>query len=249
VNTVEDETSISLIGRGDSALITSWDAESGRAGIYQVVLDPDQRPSPYASFINEVRDALTNALVSNVDVVVVDSANPDACAQMYRTDLQNGSSRMPLAQNGRYIVTTKAPGYVPHRQVIGVHQLDSTVELRVTTKLFNGRQPLASVYFERGSFAISPEQQEKLRAAMTSYDVHQIRFEVTGYADPLGTVPKNKTLSQQRADAVRHALSTLGVDEARIVASGMGIEKLSTQPVIADEERPESRRVDIYPAP
>lgn len=249
VNTVEDETSISLIGRGDSALITSWDAESGRAGIYQVVLDPDHRPSPYASFINEVRDARTNELITNVDVVVVDSANPETCAQVYRCDVQNGSSRMPLVQNGRYIVTTRAPGYVPHRQVIGVHQLDSTVELRVTTKLFNGRQPLTSIYFERGSYAISPEQHEKLRAAMTSYDVHQIRFEVTGYADPLGTVPKNKTLSQQRADAVRQALSTLGVDDARIVASGMGIEKRSTQPVIADEERPESRRVDIYPAP
>ena len=249
VNTVEDETSISLIGRGDSALITSWDAESGRAGIYQVVLDQDHRSAPYASFINEVRDALSNALVSNVSIVVVDSANPDACAHTYRTDLQNGSSRMPLAQNGRYIITTSAPGYVPHRQVIGVHQLDSTVELRVTTKLFNGRQPLTSVYFERGSFAISAEQQDKLRAAMSSHDVHQIRFEVTGYADPLGTVPKNKTLSQQRADAVRQVLASLGVDESRIVASGKGIEKLTAQPVVADEERPESRRVDIYPAP
>lgn len=249
INTVEDESSLSLIGRGDSALITSWDAETGRPGMYLAVLDPDVRPEPVTEFQLEVRDALTNEPVPNVEVIIVDSLKPNACTGRFRLDTSNNTALIALPQRGRYVITTTAPGYVPHRQVIGVHQLDTTAPLRITTQLFSGQRPLASVYFDRGASAITEEQMQRLRSTIAKYDLRQIRFEVMGYTDQLGTLPKNKTLSQQRADAVRAALLSIGIRDARIVASGKGIEKLAVSSVSDDEGRPESRRVDIYPAP
>lgn len=249
INTVEDESSLSLIGRGDSALITSWDAETGRPGMYFAVLDPDVKPEPVTEFRHEVRDALTNEPVPNVEIVVVDSLKPNVCPGRYRLDSANGTASIALPQRGRYVVTTTAPGYVPHRQVIGVHQLDTTAPLRITTQLFSGQRPLASVYFDRGASVITEEQMQRLRSTIAKYDLRQIRFEVMGYTDQLGTLPKNKTLSQQRADAVRTALLSIGINDARIIASGKGIEKLSVPTTNDDEGRPESRRVDIYPAP
>ncbi len=249
INTVEDESSISLVGRGDTALITSWDAESGRPGMYQVVVDPNVRAEPVVLFSTEVRDAMTNALLTNVRVEVVDSAAQRDCPRTYWADTVSGLVRFPLAQRGRYTVITTSSGYVPHRQVIGVQQLDSTSPLRITTKLFDGRKPLVSVFFERGSYTISPEQAERLRSAIAQYDLHQIRFEVMGFTDQLGTAPRNTTLSQQRADAVRELLGQIGIEPQKIVASGKGIEKVDIDISESDEGRPESRRVDIYPAP
>lgn len=249
VNSVEDESSISLIGRGDSALITSWDAETGRPGMYHVVLDPDVRPEPVVVFMTEVRDAMTNAVLTHYVVEVLDSTTADQCVRRYQADTANGLVRFPLPQRGRYTLTTTSPGYVPHRQVVGVQQLDSTSPLRITTTLFDGRRPLVSVYFDRGSYTISSDQAAQLRSTIQRYDLNQIRFEVMGFTDELGTVPRNKTLSQQRADAVRELLGHCGIEPQKIVASGKGIEKAESRASESDEGRPESRRVDIYPAP
>jgi peptidoglycan-associated lipoprotein len=50
-----------------------------------------------------------------------------------------------------------------------------------------------------------------------------VRFYVAGYADPRGSVLYNVALSQRRADAVKAALTKMGVPEDRIVvAAGWG---------------------------
>ncbi|NUP09872.1 MAG: OmpA family protein [Polyangiaceae bacterium] len=69
-------------------------------------------------------------------------------------------------------------------------------------------------------------------------------IEVQGHADDMGTADFNKTLSQQRAEAVRRWLTTRGIDPKRLVAKGYG----STVPVASnttDEGRQRNRRVQF----
>lgn len=70
------------------------------------------------------------------------------------------------------------------------------------------------------------------------------RIEVQGHADDTGTGDFNKSLSQQRADAVRRWLVGRGIDAKRLVARGYG----STVPVAentTDEGRQKNRRVQF----
>jgi OOP family OmpA-OmpF porin len=71
-----------------------------------------------------------------------------------------------------------------------------------------------------------------------------VKFEVDGHTDNTGNAPHNLTLSQQRADAVKTQLISMGVDASRLTSKGFG----DTKP-IADNTTPEgkanNRRVEF----
>jgi OOP family OmpA-OmpF porin len=63
-----------------------------------------------------------------------------------------------------------------------------------------------------------------------------IKFEVDGHTDNSGTAPHNLQLSQQRADAVKVQLVSMGIDASRLTAKGFG----DTKP-LSDNNSPESK--------
>jgi len=63
-----------------------------------------------------------------------------------------------------------------------------------------------------------------------------IGFEVQGHTDKVGNAPHNQSLSQQRAEAVRHQLISMGVEASRLSTKGLG----DTRP-LADNGTPEGR--------
>ena len=70
------------------------------------------------------------------------------------------------------------------------------------------------------------------------------KIRVEGHTDSLGDAETNLQLSEQRAQAVREALISLGVASERIVATGMG----EDFPIVSNEDeagRARNRRVDV----
>lgn len=63
-----------------------------------------------------------------------------------------------------------------------------------------------------------------------------IKFEIDGHTDNTGDAAHNLTLSQQRADAVKTQLVSMGIDASRLTTKGFG----DTKP-IADNGSPEGR--------
>lgn len=71
-----------------------------------------------------------------------------------------------------------------------------------------------------------------------------VKFEVDGHTDNSGNAPHNLQLSQQRADAVRTQLITLGVDASRLTTKGYG----DTKPISDNstlEGKANNRRVEF----
>ena len=93
--------------------------------------------------------------------------------------------------------------------------------------------PLAQrdIFFEFDSFAILPEYQGIVEAH-------------ANYLSEFGSREYNLALGQKRADAVRRALSTLGVDENQMESISFGEEKPRAQGT-DDAARSQNRRVDI----
>ena len=86
----------------------------------------------------------------------------------------------------------------------------------------NGR----TVYFEFDSFAIRPEYQSiiELNARNLKANKNQ-RANIEGHTDERGGREYNLALGQKRADAVRKALSLLGVADSQMEAVSFGKEK------------------------
>jgi OOP family OmpA-OmpF porin len=70
------------------------------------------------------------------------------------------------------------------------------------------------------------------------------RIHVEGFADSTGAPGSNETLSSNRADAVKNALVSRGIDESRIETSGMG-EAHPAAPNDSAQDRAENRRAEV----
>jgi outer membrane protein OmpA-like peptidoglycan-associated protein len=100
--------------------------------------------------------------------------------------------------------------------------------------------------FQTGSANIAPASEPQLQSVaeiLNAYPGVHIRIE--GHTDNTGDPATNKTLSEQRALAVKRALNGMGVSNDRLATLGYG----QDQPVAANDTeagKRENRRVDIY---
>lgn len=94
---------------------------------------------------------------------------------------------------------------------------------------------------------LKPEGEEQLQAyrEQARADLSRAdRVRITGHTDNTGAADYNTQLSQQRAEAVRDYLISIGVDASKMEASGAG----DTKPIADNtttEGRAKNRRVEI----
>lgn len=104
------------------------------------------------------------------------------------------------------------------------------------------------VYFDFDSFVVKPEFEtllQKNAAYIKADKARQVKLE--GHADLRGTREYNLALGQKRADAVKQALSLLGVAESQMEAISFGKEKPVTED-LSEEAQAQNRRVElVYP--
>lgn len=101
------------------------------------------------------------------------------------------------------------------------------------------------ILFDVDKSTIKPESMGTIN---TIYDILKkdpnLKFEIDGHTDNSGNSPHNLTLSQQRADAVKAQLVSMGIDASRLSTKGFG----DTKP-ISDNNSPEgkanNRRVEF----
>ena len=86
------------------------------------------------------------------------------------------------------------------------------------------------VYFDYDSFIIKPEFQSVIEAQARFIKADKARkIAIEGHTDERGGREYNLALGQKRADAVRSALSLLGVAEAQMESVSFGKEKPAVQ--------------------
>jgi outer membrane protein OmpA-like peptidoglycan-associated protein len=116
------------------------------------------------------------------------------------------------------------------------------------TPLFEGSKKslvLEGVNFETNSATLTPASHATLdRVAESLNDSPEVRVEIAGHTDSMGSAAHNTQLSAARADSVKRYLVSRGVDGSRLSAKGYG----ENQP-IADNAtaagRAKNRRVEL----
>jgi peptidoglycan-associated lipoprotein len=103
---------------------------------------------------------------------------------------------------------------------------------KTTLEELNAQKPLADVFFQYDSVAITDEGRASLQKNLTWLKRWtSTRIKVEGHADSRGTNEYNLALAERRADAVRDYLASLGLTADRITVVSMGEE----QPFCSDE--------------
>ncbi|HOP06233.1 MAG TPA: OmpA family protein [candidate division Zixibacteria bacterium] len=96
-----------------------------------------------------------------------------------------------------------------------------------------------------GSFEVDPHNRERLKElARLLVFVSDVKLEISGYTDNIGTATANKQLSEKRARRVRDYLVSLGVETDRIKVFGKGeVDFVASNQTAAG--RAQNRRVEI----
>jgi OmpA-OmpF porin, OOP family len=82
------------------------------------------------------------------------------------------------------------------------------------------------INFDLDKSSIKPESMGTLNMIVQILkDNPDIKFEIDGHTDNTGSASHNMTLSQQRADAVKSQLVTMGISSSRLTSKGFGDSK------------------------
>jgi OOP family OmpA-OmpF porin len=109
-----------------------------------------------------------------------------------------------------------------------------------------GSVALHNILFDTGKATIKPESADALKVVIDALAADTaLKVEIQGHTDNVGTAAANKTLSQQRADAVRdYLIKTGSIAPARLTAVGFGDTK-PVGPNTTEDGRAKNRRVEL----
>ncbi len=146
-------------------------------------------------------------------------------------------------------VIADAENYIPHERSIMI-EAGKTLEIEIPLVKKEFKIVLPQVYFETGKSEIKPESYPVLDDAVKTIQTvlsgnPDIKIEIQGHTDSIGSDSYNLTLSQDRATSVMNYLVTRhGIAINRLIAKGYG----ETQPIASNkslEGRSKNRRVEF----
>ncbi len=127
---------------------------------------------------------------------------------------------------------------------LGSLELQVAKSAQVCNESFKTSLQQSTIQFRTGSATISQASQPLLQQLSELAKQCPGSLIIEGHTDNVGGDDSNQVLSQQRADAVRNALTELGVDEKRLRAVGFG----ESKPIASNETptgRAKNRRIVI----
>lgn len=104
---------------------------------------------------------------------------------------------------------------------------------------------IENIYFETGRAALKPESFRSLNALIEFLNEYpNVRVEIGGHTDNVGSAAVNKKISEERAVSVAEYVIAQGIPAHRVVSKGYGFDKPKASNRTA-EGRAQNRRVDF----
>ncbi len=217
--------------------------------LYRFDLYEAARPSPVTYVKAVVSDAQTGASVrAKVEFVELESTAVYASDQT----TESGTFLVVLPLGKDYALNVSKKGYLFHSEnfaLAGKTSIDDPFMLQIAlspipdeldTDPGEEARPvvLRNVFFETGSAELKPVSRVELnRLKVLLEENPQIRIQINGHTDNVGSAADNRQLSENRARAVFQYLLDQGIDENRLSYKGFG----ESRP-IATNETPEGRQ-------
>jgi outer membrane protein OmpA-like peptidoglycan-associated protein len=156
---------------------------------------------------------------------------------------------------GTIMLKAEASDYVLRQQNVDVKARDNVqADVLMHKRTKTGDVEIAGneikikrqIHFESNSAKINPDSTSLIEeiADVINHTTRIKRVEIQGHTDNTGGKEHNKTLSDQRANAVREALIALGVEPGRVTAVGFGQER-PISPNATPQGRERNRRVQF----
>jgi len=249
INTSGDDYFFSIPASGDFIFISSdRPGGLGDRDIYSFPLAELVRPRVVVSVSGKVVDKYTGKSVKAL-ITAEDLVTREKVAQT-ESNPEDGSYYIVLPWGSLYGVTVEADNYAFHSENFDLTGTAAYKEYSVNFEL----QPvkvgeniiLNNIFFDFDKSDIRPESFPELdRAVELLKKYPNIKVEIWGFADSIGTREYNLRLSERRANSVRDYLISKGISGDRLQARGFGFDN-PVAPNTTEEGRQKNRRTEFH---
>jgi outer membrane protein OmpA-like peptidoglycan-associated protein len=172
-------------------------------------------------------------------LAILQSAAKALAASSLEAENEKARSQAQEAEQGRQ----KAEAEKAEMRARLMQQLNAILVTRDTARGLVSTMP--DVLFETNSFILKPAARESLAKVAGIFLAYpDLRLEVDGHTDSVGSDSYNQQLSEKRAASVRDYLTQQGIPPSSVVIQGFG----KTQPVASNATaagRRQNRRVEL----
>lgn len=240
INTTGYDWNMVVSRNGSTAFYSSDKMPDGKGGldIYTFEL-PSTLQAQQVSYVRGlVRDAKTKQpLQSSVVLTPLDNS-PSTISYTNKT---TGTLLVPLKANVRYALTIDKKDYLFHSEYFDMPNMPSDQPFEILIELQKievGKSVvLNNIFFDTDKHVLKEESNTELQNLLTFLEKNrELKIEIAGHTDNVGSSSYNETLSEMRAKAVFDYLTSSGVESSKISFKGYG----DTQPV-ATNSTPEGR--------
>jgi OmpA-OmpF porin, OOP family len=228
INTENWDAYYSIDASGKYAYMASATNTKGKEDIVRIKLKEEVQPDPVVLISGKVLNKKTNEPVDASIVYngLVDGKNYGVA----RTNPATGEYTIVLPYGRNYDFTAGAGNYIGVSDNLDLTDVGEYKEIKRDLFLIpievGATVRLNNIFFETGKDELKNESQSELNRVIDFLKENPtVKIELSGHTDNVGDKGFNKSLSQKRANAVLEFLKKEGIDTARLVAKGYGMEK------------------------
>ena len=246
-NTPDWDAYFTLPASGDYAYFVSQQKTVGEADIFKVKLPPSLRPSPVVLVVGKVIDGKTgNPVEATIHYEVLPGGKEAGLAHSNPT---TGEYKISLPAGALYGFRAEAKGYVAVNENLNLKKITEYSEIQRDLKLvpFEVGQTvrLNNLFFDFNKSVLKSESFAELdRLVALLRASPKMEVEISGHTDNVGNDGTNKTLSINRANAVREYVVSKDISAKRLKTIGYGKTK-PLAPNDTEEGRAQNRRVEF----
>jgi outer membrane protein OmpA-like peptidoglycan-associated protein/tetratricopeptide (TPR) repeat protein len=175
-----------------------------------------------------VRDIETKELLEAKLELILFETNDNL--QYFTSDKEGKFSTTKIFWDNQYILAVEKDGYLFHSESFAIPpETNESKEIELLIELVplkKGAKINLTIFFDFDKANIRKESNSELKRLLTFMKKYpQVKIEIAGHTDNIGTDQRNKILSQQRAKAVVNYLQDNGIDEMRMIYQGYGASK------------------------
>jgi outer membrane protein OmpA-like peptidoglycan-associated protein len=248
INTQADEFGLIVNSKGDRAYYSSDINKEYGKDIFQFDLYAEARPMEVSYLKGQVFDEKTRErLKAKFELY---NLNDGQLVSRSESDERTGEFLICLPTNIDYMLNVERKGYLFYSDnfaLKGVFHLEEPFLKNIPLKRIEtgGSIVLKNIFYATDSYILLPESKYELDKVVKFLNTNtQIKVEISGHTDNVGTVSYNQLLSENRAKSVIQYLTSQGIKIERLSYKGHGF----NMPVDSNdtpEGRAKNRRTEL----